>query len=433
MMEFGYGERVQQYRNRLLDFMAEHIYPNEVRYYSEAATLGPWSVYPIVEELKPRARRSGLWNLFLPDSDLGAGLSNLEYAPLCEIMGRSHLAPEVFNCSAPDTGNMEVLLRYGTPEQQKRWLEPLLAGEIRSAFAMTEPLAASSDATNITSSIVRDGEEYVITGRKWYTTGATDPRCKIMIFMGKTAPENPDKHRQQSMVLVPKDSPGVRLLRPLPVFGYYGVPDRAAEVVFEDVRIPVTNILLGEGRGFEIAQGRLGPGRIHHCMRLIGLAERVLERMCRRSLDRRPFGKPLSEQTVTLERIAEARILIEQSRLLTLKAAWMMDTVGNKIAKSEIAMIKVAAPQMACRIIDWAIQAFGGAGTNDDYFLGAAYATARLLRLADGPDEVHRNQIGRIELKRLKDQGPQRTGGYAAALSVEEVEARAAASHWPPP
>jgi acyl-CoA dehydrogenase len=432
-MEFGYGERVQQYRDRLLDFMAEHIYPNEVRYYSEAATLGPWSVYPIVEELKPRARQAGLWNLFLPDSRIGAGLSNLEYAPLCEIMGRSHLAPEVFNCAAPDTGNMEVLLRYGIPEQQKRWLEPLLAGEIRSAFAMTEPLVASSDATNITSSIARDGEEYVVNGRKWYTTGATDPRCKIIIFMGKTAPENPDKYRQQSMVLIPKDTPGVRILRSLPVFGYYGVPDRAAEVVFEDVRIPVTNILLGEGRGFEIAQGRLGPGRIHHCMRLIGLAERVLERMCRRALDRRPFGKPLSEQTVTLERIAEARILIEQSRLLTLKAAWMMDTVGNKIAKSEIAMIKVAAPQMACRIIDWAIQAFGGAGTNDDYFLGAAYATARLLRLADGPDEVHRNQIGRIELKRLKDQGPQRTGGYAAVLSVEEVEARAAASHWPPP
>jgi acyl-CoA dehydrogenase len=386
-----------------------------------------------VEELKPRARQAGLWNLFLPDSRIGAGLSNLEYAPLCEIMGRSHLAPEVFNCAAPDTGNMEVLVRYGIPEQQKRWLEPLLAGEIRSAFAMTEPLVASSDATNITSSIARDGEEYVVNGRKWYTTGATDPRCKIIIFMGKTAPENPDKYRQQSMVLIPKDTPGVRILRSLPVFGYYGVPDRAAEVVFEDVRIPVTNILLGEGRGFEIAQGRLGPGRIHHCMRLIGLAERVLERMCRRALDRRPFGKPLSEQTVTLERIAEARILIEQSRLLTLKAAWMMDTVGNKIAKSEIAMIKVAAPQMACRIIDWAIQAFGGAGTNDDYFLGAAYATARLLRLADGPDEVHRNQIGRIELKRLKDQGPQRTGGYAAVLSVEEVEARAAASHWPPP
>jgi len=433
-MEFGYGEGVQQYRTKLLDFMAEHIYPNEVRYYSEAARLGPWSVYPIVEELKPLARQAGLWNLFLSESRFGgAGLSNLDYAPLCEIMGSSLLAPEVFNCSAPDTGNMEVLLRYGTPEQQKRWLEPLLAGEIRSAFAMTEPLVASSDATNITSSIARDGEEYVINGRKWYTTGATDPRCKIMIFMGKTDPDNPDTYRQQSMVLIPKETPGVRILRPLPVFGYYGVPDRAAEVVFENVQVPVTNILLGEGRGFEIAQGRLGPGRIHHCMRLIGLTERILEQMCRRAVDRRPFGRPLAEQTVTLERIAESRILIEQARLLTLKAAWMMDTVGNKAAKAEIAMIKVAAPQMACRIIDWAIQAFGGAGTNDDYFLGAAYATARLLRLADGPDEVHRNQIGRIELKRLRDRDPQRTGGHAAVLSVEEVEARAAASRWPLP
>ena len=431
-MEFGYGERVQHYQTKLLDFMAEHVYPNEARYYSEAATLGPWSVYPVVEDLKPLARQAGLWNLFMPDSRFGAGLSNLEYAPLCEIMGRSHLAPEVFNCSAPDTGNMEVLARYGAPDQQRRWLEPLLAGEIRSAFAMTEPLVASSDATNITSSITRDGEEYVLNGRKWYTTGATDPRCKIIIFMGKTDPDSPDKYRQQSMVLVPKDTPGVRVLRPLPVFGYYGVPDRASEVLFEDVRIPVANILLGEGRGFEIAQGRLGPGRIHHCMRLIGLADRVLERMGRRALDRRPFGKPLAEQTVTLERIAESRILIEQSRLLTLKAAWLMDTVGNKVAKSEIAMIKVAAPQMACRIIDWAMQAFGGAGTNDDYFLGAAYATARLLRLADGPDEVHRNQIGRIELKRLKDQDPQRTGGDAAVLSLEEVEGRAAASPWPP-
>jgi acyl-CoA dehydrogenase len=432
-MDFEYGERVQQYRTMLLDFMAEHIYPNEARFYSEAARSGPWSVYSIVENLKPLARQAGLWNLFLPDSRFGAGLSNLEYAPLCEIMGRSLLSPEVFNCSAPDTGNMEVLLRYGTPEQQKRWLEPLLAGEIRSAFAMTEPLVASSDATNITSSIAREGEEYVINGRKWYTTGATDPRCKIMIFMGKTDPENPDKYRQQSMVLVPKDTPGVRVLRSLPVFGYYGVPDRAAEVVFDNVRIPVTNILLGEGRGFEIAQGRLGPGRIHHCMRLIGLAERVLERMCRRAVDRRPFGKPLSEQTVTLERIAEARILIEQSRLLTLKAAWMMDTAGNKIAKAEIAMIKVAAPQMACRVIDWAIQAFGGAGTNDDYFLGAAYATARLLRLADGPDEVHRNQIGRIELKRLRDVDPRRTGTDAAVLSLEEVESRDSGSRWPRP
>ena len=432
-MDFAYTPKVLAWQEKLQDFMAEHIYPNEARYYQEAEQLGPWQVYPIVEELKPRARAVGLWNLFLPESEFGAGLTNLEYAPLCEIMGRSHLAPEVFNCSAPDTGNMEVIARYGTREQQDTWLKPLLAGEIRSAFGMTEPLVASSDATNIESSIVREGDEYVINGRKWYTSGATDPRCKIVIFMGKTDPANPDKYRQQSMVLVPKETPGVRVLRPLPVFGYYGVPDRAAEVVFENVRVPVGNILLGEGRGFEIAQGRLGPGRIHHCMRLAGLAERVLEKMARRAGIRRPFGRPLSEQTVTLERLASARILIEQSRLLTLKAAWMMDTVGNKVAKAEIAMIKVAAPQMACQIIDWAIQAFGGAGTNNDYMMGAAYATARLLRLADGPDEVHRNQIGRLELKRYRDTDPRRTGGKAAVLSLEEVEAMAAASRWPPP
>ena len=432
-MQFGYSDKVIALQQRLDAFMAEHIYPNEARFYQQAEQLGPWKVYPVVEELKVLARAAGLWNLFLPESAHGAGLSNLEYAPLCEIMGRSHLAPEVFNCSAPDTGNMEVLARYGTAEQQQRWLAPLLAGEIRSAFAMTEPLEASSDATNIASLIVRDGDEYVINGRKWYTTGATDPRCKIIIFMGKTDPANPDKYKQQSMVLVPLETKGVKVLRTLPVFGYYGVPDRAAEVHFDQVRVPVTNILLGEGRGFEIAQGRLGPGRIHHCMRLIGLAERVLERMCRRASERRPFGKALSEQTVTLQRIAESRILIEQSRLLTLKAAWLMDTVGNKVAKSEIAMIKVAAPQMACQIIDWAIQAFGGAGTNNDYFLGAAYATARLLRIADGPDEVHRNQIGHIELKRLRDRDPARTGGHAAVLSIEEVEASSASSRWPRP
>ncbi len=432
-MQFGYSDKVIALQQRLDAFMAEHIYPNEARFYQQAEQLGPWKVYPVVEELKVLARAAGLWNLFLPESAHGAGLSNLEYAPLCEIMGRSHLAPEVFNCSAPDTGNMEVLARYGTAEQQQRWLAPLLAGEIRSAFAMTEPLEASSDATNIASLIVRDGDEYVINGRKWYTTGATDPSCKIIIFMGKTDPANPDKYKQQSMVLVPLETKGVKVLRTLPVFGYYGVPDRAAEVHFDQVRVPVTNILLGEGRGFEIAQGRLGPGRIHHCMRLIGLAERVLERMCRRASERRPFGKALSEQTVTLQRIAESRILIEQSRLLTLKAAWLMDTVGNKVAKSEIAMIKVAAPQMACQIIDWAIQAFGGAGTNNDYFLGAAYATARLLRIADGPDEVHRNQIGHIELKRLRDRDPARTGGHAAVLSIEEVEASSASSRWPRP
>jgi acyl-CoA dehydrogenase len=432
-MQFAYSPRVVELQGRLEGFMAAHVYTNEHRFYQEAEQLGPWQEYPVLETLKPLARAAGLWNLFLPESSHGPGLSNLEYAPLCEIMGRSLLAPEVFNCSAPDTGNMEVLARYGTPEQQDLWLKPMLAGEMRSAFAMTEPLEASSDATNISSRIERDGDSYLINGRKWYTTGATNPRCKIIIFMGKTDPASPDKYRQQSMVLIPRDTPGVKVLRSLPVFGYYGVPDRASEVVFENVRVPVSNILLGEGRGFEIAQGRLGPGRIHHCMRLIGLADRVLERMCRRVAERRPFGKPLSEQTVTLERIAEARILIEQSRLLTLKAAWMMDTVGNKGAKSEIAMIKVAAPQMACKIIDWAIQAFGGAGTNDDYFLGAAYATARLLRLADGPDEVHRNQIGRIEVKRVKDLDPAKTGGYSAVLSLEQVEARAKASRWPRP
>jgi acyl-CoA dehydrogenase len=315
-------------------------------------------------------------------------------------MGRSHLAPEVFNCSAPDTGNMEVLARYGTKEHQLHWLKPLLAGEIRSCFAMTEPAVASSDATNIESSIFREGDHYVINGRKWYATNATDPRCKIFIFMGKTDPDNPDRHRQQSMILVPMDTPGVKVLRPIPVFGFYGVPDRASEVVFNNVRIPATNILLGEGRGFEIAQGRLGPGRIHHCMRLIGLAERTLEKMCVRTRNRVAFGKPVSEQTVTQERIAESRIMIEQARLLTLNAAHMMDTVGNRTAKAEIAMIKVAVPNMACQVIDWAIQAHGGGGTSNDFGLAAAYATARLLRLADGPDEVHRNQIARLELRK---------------------------------
>ena len=357
---------------------------------------------PLIAELKPKAREAGLWNLFLPNSTHGAGLTNLEYAPLCEIMGRSLLAPEVFNCSAPDTGNMEVLARYGSPEHQERWLKPLLAGEIRSCFAMTEPDVASSDATNIDSLIVRDGGEYLINGHKWYTTNATDPRCKVAIFMGKTDPDNPDRHKQQSMILVPMDTPGVRVVRPLPVFGYYGMPDRASEVRFENVRVPATNMLLGEGRGFEIAQGRLGPGRIHHCMRLIGLTERALERMCRRSLSRTAFGKTIAEQGVTVERIAEARILIEQARLLTLNAAHKMDTVGNKGAKTEIAMIKVAVPGMACKVIDWAIQAHGGGGTNNDFGLAHAYAMARVLRLADGPDEVHRNQIGMLELRKYK-------------------------------
>ena len=399
-MLYQESQKVTELKHRLRSFMDRHVYPNEERFYKEAEELGAWKVFPVVEELKPKAREAGLWNLFLPESEHGAGLTNLEYAPLCEVMGRSHLAPEVFNCSAPDTGNMEVLARYGTREHQERWLKPLLAGEIRSCFAMTEPAVASSDATNIESSIRRDGDDYVINGRKWYTTNATDPRCKICIFMGKTDPDNPDRHRQPSMILVPMDTPGVKVLRSIPVFGFYGVPDRASEVVFENVRVPATNMLLGEGRGFEIAQGRLGPGRIHHCMRLIGLAERTLEKMCVRTRSRVAFGKPVSEQTVTQERIAESRIMIEQSRLLTLNAAHMMDTVGNRAAKAEIAMIKVAVPNMACQVIDWAIQAHGGGGTSNDFGLAAAYATARLLRLADGPDEVHRNQIARLELRK---------------------------------
>jgi acyl-CoA dehydrogenase len=429
-MEFAYSPLVDSYRQRLETFMAEQIYPNERRYYLESERLGPWQVQPIVEELKAKARVAGLWNLFLPDREHGHGLGNLDYAPLCEVMGRSALAPEVFNCSAPDTGNMEVIARYGTDAQKRQWLDPLLAGEIRSAFAMTEPLVASSDATNVESSIVRDGAHYVINGRKWYTTGATDPRCKIIIFMGKTSPGESNRHRQQSMILVPKDTPGVKVLRALPVFGFYGVPDRASEVLFTDVRVPVENMLLGEGRGFEIAQGRLGPGRIHHCMRLIGLSERVLERMCRRAEMRFTFGKSVAERTVTLERIATARILIEQARLLTLKAAWMMDSFGNKAARTEIAMIKVAAPAAACQVIDWAIQCFGGGGTNNDHFLTTAFATARLLRLADGPDEVHRNQIGQLELKRHRATDPRWTGGNADVLSLEAVEEIAATDLW---
>ncbi len=328
-MDFESSDKVNALAARIEDFLAEYIYPNEDRFYREAETLGPWQVYPVVEELKVHAKREGLWNLFLPDSDHGAGLTNLEYAPLCGLMGRSHLAPEVFNCSAPDTGNMETIIRYGTDAQIKEWAEPLLAGEIRSAFAMTEPAVASSDATNIESLIRRDGDEYVINGRKWYTTNATDPRCKIIIFMGKSSPDHESRYKQQSMILVPKDTPGVRVVRSLPVFGFYGVPDRAAEVIFDNVRVPASNMLLGEGRGFEIAQGRLGPGRIHHCMRLIGLAERILERMCRRLESREAFGSSVATQSVSLERIAESRIQIEQARLLTLHAAWKMDKVGN--------------------------------------------------------------------------------------------------------
>ncbi len=426
------SERSAELAARLTAFMAEHVYPNERDCYLEAERLGPWAVYPTVEKLKPIARAAGLWNLFLPAKEVATGLSNVDYAPLCEIMGRSLFAPEIFNCSAPDTGNMETLLRYGTDAQQERWLKPLLAGEIRSSFAMTEPEMASSDATNIGSSIVRDGASYVLNGRKWYTTGATDPRCKIIIFMGKSDPEGADPYRRQSMILVPKDTPGVTVIRALPVLGFYGVPDRAAEVLFDNVRVPADHMLLGEGRGFEIAQGRLGPGRIHHCMRLIGLSERVLERMCRRAEQRAPFGRLLSEQTLTLQRIAEARIMIEQARLLTMKAAWMMDTVGNKAARQEIAMIKVAAPRMAQTIIDWAIQLFGGGGTSNDHMLTAAFATARLLRLADGPDEVHCNQIGKLEIRRHRGD-PAGTGGSSAVLSIAEAERMSHGGLWPKP
>ncbi|BCH34645.1 acyl-CoA dehydrogenase [Mesorhizobium sp. L-8-10] len=423
MTAFEKTERTKDLEARLCAFMDAHVYPNEQRFFQETEDLGPWRVQPVVEELKARAKAEGLWNLFLPQSDLGAGLTNLDYAPLCAIMGRSHLAPEVFNCSAPDTGNMEVLERYGTEEQKRRWLVPLLAGEIRSAFAMTEPAVASSDATNIESSIRREGDEYVINGHKWYTTGATDPRCKIVIFMGKTDPDNPDRYRQQSMVLVPTDTPGVTVRRSLPVFGFYGMPDRASEVLFENVRVPASNILLGEGRGFEIAQGRLGPGRIHHCMRLIGLSERALERMCVRVQQRTTFGKPVADQSVTRERIAEARIMIEQARLLTLNAAQRMDTVGNKAARAEIAMIKIAVPNMACQVIDWAIQAFGGGGTSNDFGLASAYALARMLRLADGPDEVHRDQLARFELKRVNAIAPGTQGidNWRPALSAKAL------------
>ena len=390
----------------LEDFMDEHIYPNEARFFAESTELGPWAVWPVVEELKALAKQTELWNAFYNPVDKNCGLSNLEYAPLCEIMGRSHLAPEVFNCSAPDTGNMEVLEKFGTPKQQEQWLLPLLNGEIRSTFSMTEPAVASSDATNIESSIVKDGSEYVINGRKWYSTNATHPNCKIIIFMGKSDPTNLNRHQQQSMILVPKDAQGVEVIRPLPVFNFYGMPDRASEVQFTNVRVPIENILLGEGRGFEIAQGRLGPGRVHHCMRLIGMAERALEMMCRRSKERVAFGAPIADNGVTLERIANARIDIEQTRLLVLKTAHLMDTLGNKAARREIAMIKIAAPSMACRVVDDAIQAFGGIGTANDFGLAAMYATARLLRLADGPDEVHRMQLGRMELKQQASKGP---------------------------
>jgi acyl-CoA dehydrogenase len=396
-MDFDYSPKVIELQDRLRAFMEAHVYSNEQRFDDEVGQGDRWQPTRLIEELKAKAKAAGLWNLFLPASERGAGLSNTEYAPLCEIMGRVLWAPEVFNCSAPDTGNMEVLERYGTAEQKRQWLEPLLEGSIRSAFTMTEPDVASSDATNIETSIVRDGDEYVINGRKWWSSGAGDPRCKIFILMGKTDPQGA-RYAQQSMVLVPRDTPGVKILRHLPVFGYDDAPHGHMEIAFENVRVSAANIVLGEGRGFEIAQGRLGPGRIHHCMRLIGLSERALEKMCKRVKTRVTFGKPVAEQTVTLERIADARIMIDQARLLTFKAAYLMDTVGNKAARPEIAMIKVAAPVMACQVIDWAIQAHGGAGVCDDFGLARAYAHARTLRLADGPDEVHRNQIGKLEL-----------------------------------
>jgi acyl-CoA dehydrogenase len=412
-MDFAYSHKTQELQARLSSFMQEHVYPNEARYSAEIAANTSsgrrWTPLSLIEELKPKAREQGLWNLFLPPSAQGhdkatapareGGLSNLDYAPLAETMGCVPWASEVFNCSAPDTGNMETIERYGSADQKRQWLEPLLDGQIRSAFAMTEPSVASSDATNIEARIERRGDEYLINARKWWTSGAGDPRCAVYILMGKTDIDAP-RHSQQSMVLVPAGTKGITVLRPLSVFGYDDAPHGHMEVDFVDVRVPVANILLGEGRGFEIAQGRLGPGRIHHCMRLIGLAERSLALMCRRASSRTAFGRPLAEQGVTRERIAEARCLIEQARLLTLKAAWMMDVAGNKSAQAEIAMVKVVAPSMACKVIDWAMQVHGGAGMSEDFPLAYAYAGARSLRFADGPDEVHRNAIAKLELGR---------------------------------
>jgi acyl-CoA dehydrogenase len=426
-MDFDYSAKTKALVTEVASFMEQHVYPNEEKMLQEIADGNRWQPIPTMEKLKEKAKAQGLWNLFLPESERGAGLSNLEYAPICEEMGRSFFAPEIFNCSAPDTGNMEVFERYGTPEQKEQWLEPLLAGEIRSAFAMTEIEVASSDATNVETRIVRDGNDYVINGRKWYTSGALDPRCKIMIVMGKSDPDNANRHRQQSMILVPLPYPGVTVKRMHPVFGFDDAPHGHPEVVFKNVRVPASNMLLGEGRGFEIAQGRLGPGRIHHCMRLIGSSERALERMCRRTRSRKAFGKLVSEQTVTQERIANARMMIDQGRLLTLKAAHMMDTVGNKAALKEIGMIKVAVPNMACQVIDWAIQSFGAAGVSAEYGLAYAYANARLIRIADGPDEVHRNQIAKLELRAYGDELSKR-GGNAFVPAPDESEG----TNWKP-
>ena len=399
-MDFEYSARTKELQKKLLAFMDEHIYPSESKYTAHVKSEKRWEAVPVIEELKPKAKAAGLWNLFLPRSPRapGGGLSNLDYAPLCEIMGRVSWSPEVFNCSAPDTGNMETIERYGTEEQKKQWLDPLLEGNIRSAFLMTEPAVASSDATNIQMSIKREGDQYVINGRKWWSSGAGDPRCKIYIVMGKTNPDHASRHSQQSMILVPAGTKGITILRHLPVFGYDDAPHGHMEIEFKDVRVPASSILLGEGRGFEIAQGRLGPGRIHHCMRSIGQAERALEKMCKRATTRTAFGRTVAEQGVTRERIAEARIMIDATRFMVLHAAWRMDTVGNKVARKEIAMIKVMAPNMACQVIDWAMQVHGGGGVSDDFGLANAYAHQRTLRFADGPDEVHRNAIAKQEI-----------------------------------
>tara|TARA_Y100000758_G_scaffold302705_1_gene271345 strand:+ start:676 stop:1935 length:1260 start_codon:yes stop_codon:yes gene_type:complete len=408
-MEFEHSTKVKELQARVSSFMEAHIYPNE-KLFGQQLDEGDtrWEIPPIMGELKEKAKSEGLWNMFLPDSERGFGLSNLEYAPLCEIMGRSEIASEVFNCSAPDTGNMEVLERYGNDEHKRVWLEPLLNGEIRSAFAMTEPRVASSDATNIESNIKRDGDDYVINGRKWWTSGIGDPRCKVLIFMGKTDPDNPDRHKQQSMIVVPVETPGIKVLRTLPVFGYDDAPHGHGEVEFKDVRVPASNLLLGEGRGFEIAQGRLGPGRIHHCMRQIGVAERALEKMLKRVKERTAFGKTLAEQGTIIADIANSRMEIEQARLLVLKSAYMMDTVGNKTARAEIAMIKVLVPNMTLRVVDRALQAHGGGGVTSDFGLARSWAHARALRLADGPDEVHRAAVAKLELR--KQQRPELQG-----------------------
>jgi len=406
-MDFSHSPRTMELLERLAAFMDRHVYPAEDDLMQASLTQpawtheGSWTPIAKLDELKKLARAEGLWNLFLPDAEHGAGLSNLDYAPLCEMTGRSPFAPEIFNCSAPDTGNMELLARYGSEAQKAAWLEPLLNAEIRSAFAMTEPAVASSDATNVEASILRDGDDYVVNGRKWFASGIGDPRCKLIIFMGKSSPESADRYTQQSMILIPRDTPGVKVVRMLPVFGFLDAPHGHGEVVFENVRVPASTLLVGEGKGFEIAQGRLGPGRIHHCMRQIGAAERALELMCRRATERVAFGKAISEQSVTLERIAEARAAIDQARLLTLHAAWKMDEQGNKAARTDIALIKIVAPAMACKVIDWAIQVYGGAGVTNDVPLSLLYAWARALRIADGPDEAHRAQIGRAELKKV--------------------------------